>query len=268
MERRDSKSKDRPCLLRPVQQGEALRNKAGAMDYRGSSLAEGEGVRVCQQYSCVTIDPSGTKPISTVFPPPPRTNGPVACRKDWIQYIYYYCSCFRNSYVVRRECNVLAISYYTSCRKPKPRGDYVEFAPPPGGVGEVTPRPVPSPFPGPPVFSKPPEPSLCPTPIGDYEISPIGQSFANDCVSKARQDAPGEGTIGYLVIVIELCHRCCRAVLPKYAGECHRSCQILGIGHPDHVNATFGDMVVSPPSPGAGYGAPVIGRPVPPIYVR
>lgn len=214
------------------------------------------------------IDPSGRKPISTVCPPPPRPTGPVSCSKDWNQYIYAFCNCFRYSYHHKRECNLLAMTYYTRCGKPKPRGDYVEFSPPPGGVGEVTPRPVPSPFPGPPVITKPPDPTICPAPIREHDISPLGQGFANDCVSKARDSTPGEGTAGYLMTLIHICHRCCKSVHPLYAGECHDACRILGLGIMDHVSAVFGDAVVSPPSPGAGYGATSVGRTVPPVFIR
>ena len=186
----------------------------------------------------VEHDPSGMRP--SPCPPPPRPPGRPSCKPQWNRFIYSFCNCFRQSSADRQQCNVMAAEYYHSCRKPRPRGDWYEFAPPPGQWGDVAPSPRPSPWrPQPPPLSGPTNSGyLCaPTPEARDQMN--GRRCFQEGLSYGDGESgrPADPSPGRWIGMFARCHSCCRE--SKSGPACYARCSAFTYGRFDHV-ASYG----------------------------
>ncbi len=204
------------------------------------------------------VDPSGAKPISSVCPPPSMPPGKPSCTPAWNEFVYAYCNCNRGDSFSRQMCNYYAFAYYADCRlrglrnKPKPRGDWFEFAPPPGQVGEVTPRPAPLPdWAVPPTICAPPTPVIMGSDRPDLT-----------CLAQTAQ-LDSEGSAFAYVEWENKCYACCKK--EELGPNCYSGCRFArNRGWRDFADL-FGD--VANPRPGPG-GQVSYGRPIPPRVLR
>ena len=205
-------------------------------------------------------DPSGAKPISSVCPPPPMPSAKPSCTPAWNQFVYAYCNCNRGDSWSRQMCNYYAMGYYADCRskglrnKPKPKGDWIEFAPPPGQVGEVTPRPVPLPD-----WATPDEICAVPLPV----IAPVPGVWPDPSCLRETSKLESEGSLGAFREWFGRCNNCCQN---KGLGPgCYQSCRSALLRGSKDFPELLDDL--AKPFPSGSDGRVNTGRPIPPRYM-